>query len=119
MNKSTTRRAASALQAQDFRVQYDSITRLLVLPKSKTPHTVVVISVDPPIRKGQTFYQHLLAQFNNDDDTTLNLDITEEQLVAKNKDVSACSACMPIARISCASISGRSGAPLQMPLKAT
>lgn len=73
-------------QAQDFRVQYDSITRLLVLPKSNTPHTVVVISVDPPIRKGQTFYAHLLCQFGSDEDSAFDLDITDEQLAAKNKD---------------------------------
>ncbi|KAK9813590.1 hypothetical protein WJX73_008969 [Symbiochloris irregularis] len=75
-------------QAQDFRIQYDSITRLLVLPKSRTPHTVVVISVDPPIRKGQTFYQHLLAQFDSDEQMEpFELDITDEQLAAKNKDL--------------------------------
>lgn len=83
------------MQAQDFRVQYDSITRLLVLPKSNTPHTVVVISVDPPIRKGQTFYAHLLCQFGSDEDSAFDLDITDEQLAAKNKDV------RPLAHAAC------------------
>ena len=75
------------LQAQDFRVQYDSIARLLVLPKSHTPHTLVVISLDPPIRKGQTYYAHLLCQFNNDEDASVSLEITDEQLAAKNATV--------------------------------
>lgn len=28
-------------QAQDFRIQYDSIVRLFLLPKNNTPHTLV------------------------------------------------------------------------------
>ena len=75
------------LQAQDFRVQYDSIARLLVLPKSHTPHTLVVISLDPPIRKGQTYYAHLLCQFNNDEDLRISLEITDDQLAGKNAQV--------------------------------
>lgn len=51
------------VQAQDYRVQYDAIVRIFVLPKSNTPHTLIVISLDPPIRKGQTHYPHILIQF--------------------------------------------------------
>ena len=72
------------MQAQDFRIQYDSISRLLVLPKSHTPHTLVVVSLDPPIRRGQTFYNHLLCQFNNDEEQSVTLNITDAQLAAKN-----------------------------------
>lgn len=76
-----------AWQAQDYRIQYDSIVRLFVLPKSNVPQTLVVISLDPPIRKGQTYYPHILCQFNNDDELNIELDITEEQLQAKNEKV--------------------------------
>ena len=76
-----------AWQAQDYRIQYDSIVRLFVLPKSNVPQTLVVISLDPPIRKGQTYYPHILCQFNNDDELNIELDITEEQLEAKNEKV--------------------------------
>lgn len=41
------------LQAQDFRIQYDSIVRIFLLPKVNAPQTMVVISLDPPIRWGQ------------------------------------------------------------------
>ena len=75
------------MQAQDYRIQYDSIVRLFVLPKSNVPQTLVVISLDPPIRKGQTYYPHILCQFNNDDELNIELDITEEQLEAKNEKV--------------------------------
>ena len=75
------------MQAQDFRIQYDSISRLLVLPKSHTPHTLVIVSLDPPIRRGQTFYNHLLCQFNNDDDSAITLNIEDAALAAKNAQV--------------------------------
>ncbi|BBH00336.1 high mobility group [Prunus dulcis] len=42
-------------QANDFKIQYSSVVRLFLLPKSNQPHTFVVVTLDPPIRKGQTF----------------------------------------------------------------
>ena len=79
------------LQAQDYRIQYDSIVRLFVLPKTNTPQTLVVVSLDPPIRKGQTYYPHILCQFSNDEELSVELDLTEEQLAAKNERVSGVS----------------------------
>ena len=76
------------LQAQDYRIQYDSIVRLFVLPKANTPQTLVVVSLDPPIRKGQTYYPHILCQFSNDEELSVELELTEEQLAAKNERVS-------------------------------
>eukprot|EP00891_Asterochloris_glomerata_P007691 jgi/Astpho2/7691/Aster-02572 len=72
-------------QAQDYRIQYDSIVRLFVLPKANTPQTLVVVSLDPPIRKGQTYYPHILCQFSNDEELSVELELTEEQLAAKNE----------------------------------
>jgi structure-specific recognition protein 1 len=71
-------------QAQDFRVQYDSIQRIFILPKSNTPQTLVAVCLDPPIRKGQTFYNTMLCQFHNDEEITVGVDLTDEQLAAKN-----------------------------------
>ncbi len=79
------------LQAQDYRIQYDSIVRLFILPKSNTPHTLVVISLDPPIRKGQTYYPHILVQFPSDEERSIELDISDEALAAKNEKVGASS----------------------------
>lgn len=52
----------SSPQTQDFKIRYTSIQRLFILPKANTPHTLVVVSLDPPIRKGQTYYTHVLCQ---------------------------------------------------------
>lgn len=74
-------------QTQDFKIRYQSIIRLFILPKSSTPHTLVVISLDPPIRKGQTYYSHLLCQFPSDKllEDDFSLDISDEQLAIKNE----------------------------------
>ena len=77
----------SRLQAQDYRIQYDSIVRIFLLPKSHTPHTLVVVSLDPPIRKGQTFYPHILVQLPTEEDTSIELQITDSQLEEKNEKV--------------------------------
>ena len=66
-----------------------------MLPKSNVPQTLVVISLDPPIRKGQTYYPHILCQFNNDEELNVELDITEEQLEAKNEKVGCCMLSIP------------------------
>jgi structure-specific recognition protein 1 len=75
------------VQTQDFKIRYTSISRLFILPKASTPHTLVVIGLDPPIRKGQTYYSYLLCQFNNDDDVSKELNISDELLAQKNEKV--------------------------------
>mmetsp|Transcript_13731 Transcript_13731/g.38868 ORF Transcript_13731/g.38868 Transcript_13731/m.38868 type:complete len:635 (-) Transcript_13731:206-2110(-) len=72
-------------QSQEFRVAYSSISRIFILPKTAQPHTLVVISLDPPIRKGQTYYQHILCQFPSDEENEVVLDISDELLEAKNE----------------------------------
>jgi structure-specific recognition protein 1 len=50
----------------------------------------VVIGLDPPIRKGQTYYSYLLCQFNNADEIGLELNISDELLAQKNEKVGGC-----------------------------
>ena len=72
-------------QSQDFKIRYTNIMRVFVLPKVHQPQTLVVLSLDPPIRKGQTFYPHVLFQFHNDEETEVHLNLSEENLEKKNK----------------------------------
>ncbi|XP_006655061.1 FACT complex subunit SSRP1-B [Oryza brachyantha] len=73
-------------QASDFKIQYSSILRLFVLPKSNNPHTFVVITLDPPIRKGQTLYPHIVIQFETEAVVQRDLTLSEEVLAEKYKD---------------------------------
>ena len=68
-------------------MQYDAVQRVFVLPKPHSPHTLVVAALDPPIRKGQTHYAHVLAHFHTDEEVSLSLEMTPEQIDAKNEKV--------------------------------
>ncbi|GMG98436.1 hypothetical protein Nepgr_000276 [Nepenthes gracilis] len=73
-------------QANDFKIQYSSVVRLFCLPKSNQPHTFFVITLDPPIRKGQTLYPHIVMQFETDYVVESTLSISDELLNTKFKD---------------------------------
>ncbi|KAL5995850.1 FACT complex subunit ssrp1 [Asimina triloba] len=69
-------------QANDFKIQYSSIVRIFSLPKSNQPHTFVVVTLDPPIRKGQTLYPHIVMQLETDYIVETTLSMSEELLNA-------------------------------------
>lgn len=73
-------------QANDFKIQYSSVVRLFLLPKSNQPHTFVVVTLDPPIRKGQTLYPHIVLQFETDYVVESELAMSEDFLNTKYKD---------------------------------
>ncbi|XP_048434915.1 FACT complex subunit SSRP1-like [Pyrus x bretschneideri] len=73
-------------QANDFKIQYSSVVRLFLLPKSNQPHTYVVVTLDPPIRKGQTLYPHIVLQFETDLVYQTDLAMSEELMNTKYKD---------------------------------
>jgi hypothetical protein len=83
------------VQNQDFRIQYESVQRVFVLPRNHSPLTLVVLAVDPPVRKGQTHYSHVLAQFPTDEDVTVSLQLTPEQLAQKNENTVRLAAVFP------------------------
>ncbi|KVH92705.1 hypothetical protein Ccrd_005231, partial [Cynara cardunculus var. scolymus] len=65
-------------QANDFKIHYSSICN--------TPHTFVVITLDPPIRKGQTLYPHIVIQFETDYVVESKLALNEDLYSSKYKD---------------------------------
>ncbi|XP_057768691.1 FACT complex subunit SSRP1 isoform X2 [Salvia miltiorrhiza] len=73
-------------QANDFKIQYSSVVRVFWLPKSNQPHTFVVVTLDPPIRKGQTLYPHIVMQFETDAVMDAALSMSEDLYNAKYKD---------------------------------
>ncbi|KAL0377513.1 UNVERIFIED_CONTAM: FACT complex subunit SSRP1 [Sesamum radiatum] len=73
-------------QANDFKIQYSSVVRVFWLPKYNQPHTFVVVTLDPPIRKGQTLYPHIVMQFETDAVIDTTLSMSEELYNTKYKD---------------------------------
>ncbi|KAL3833229.1 hypothetical protein ACJIZ3_007965 [Penstemon smallii] len=73
-------------QANDFKIQYSSVVRVFWLPKSNQPHTFVVVTLDPPIRKGQTLYPHIVMQFETDFVVEHSLNMSEDLYNSRYKD---------------------------------
>ncbi|KAK3313409.1 hypothetical protein B0H66DRAFT_351052 [Apodospora peruviana] len=70
----------------DYKIQYDAVKKFMVLPKPDDLHFMLCIGLDPPLRQGQTRYPFLVMQFKADEEVTLDLNITQEELEGKYKD---------------------------------
>jgi structure-specific recognition protein 1 len=63
----------------DYKVKYEDINRLFLLPKPDELHMAFVIALDKPIRQGQQRYQCLVLQASKDPDE-VNVNLDEETL---------------------------------------
>lgn len=71
-------------QKYDYKIRYNDINRLFLLPKPDEVHMAFVIALDKPIRQGQQRYQYLVMQASKDpDEVTVNMD--EEALEKEYK----------------------------------
>lgn len=69
----------------DYKIQYESIKKFMVLPKPDELHTLITIGLDPPLRQGQTRYPFLVMQFKREEEVVIDLNMTEELLEEKYK----------------------------------
>lgn len=65
-------------KSYDFKVGYSSIVRLFQLPKPGQKVMFFIISLEPPIRRGNTSYPHLVFQLNEEQDADIDIALTEE-----------------------------------------
>ncbi len=70
----------------DYKIQYEAIKKFMVLPKPDEMHCMLCIGLDPPLRQGQTRYPFLVMQAKKDEEVTIDLNLTEEQLNEKYND---------------------------------
>ncbi|KAJ3552977.1 hypothetical protein NM688_g3870 [Phlebia brevispora] len=63
----------------DYKILYTSISRLFLLPKDDQ-HVLFILGLSTPIRQGQTRYQYLVMQFSRDEESTAELNMTEEEI---------------------------------------
>ncbi|KAL8591541.1 hypothetical protein ACOMHN_055508 [Nucella lapillus] len=70
----------------DYKIPYTTILRLFLLPHKDNRQMFFVISLDPPIKQGQTRYHFLILLFNKEDEMTVELGISEEDLKQKYDD---------------------------------
>ncbi|CAG7852198.1 FACT complex subunit pob3 AltName: Full=Facilitates chromatin transcription complex subunit pob3 [Serendipita indica DSM 11827] len=67
----------------DYKVPYNTISRLFLLPRADEQNISLVVNLDPPIRQGQTRYPFLVLVFNRDEQMAAELNIDEETLQTK------------------------------------
>jgi len=101
--------------SNEFKIKYSSLVKMFVLPKPNLPQTVVVLSLDPPIRQGKTFYNHVLLQFPEDEELDVSLDIDEEVLKTKYDGKLVARYEGPSADVFCKVLKGLSGAKISRP----
>ncbi|KAA8492588.1 FACT complex subunit SSRP1-A [Porphyridium purpureum] len=67
----------------DYKILYSSVTKLFLLPKPDEIHVSFVVSLDPPIRQGNTMYPHLVFNFKADEEVSVQFNISAEELAQK------------------------------------
>ncbi|EGT44584.1 hypothetical protein CAEBREN_28220 [Caenorhabditis brenneri] len=61
----------------DYKIPVKTINRLFLVPHKDGRHVYFVLSLNPPIRQGQTRYSYLVFEFLKEDEQDLELAITE------------------------------------------
>uniref|UniRef100_A0A8C9TJK3 FACT complex subunit SSRP1 n=1 Tax=Scleropages formosus TaxID=113540 RepID=A0A8C9TJK3_SCLFO len=64
----------------DYKIPYTTVLRLFLLPHKDQRQMFFVISLDPPIKQGQTRYHFLILLFSKEEDITLTLNMSEEDV---------------------------------------
>ncbi|MGH0164894.1 UNVERIFIED_CONTAM: hypothetical protein FKN15_047973 [Acipenser sinensis] len=64
----------------DYKIPYTTVLRLFLLPHKDQRQMFFVISLDPPIKQGQTRYHFLILLFSKEEDLTLTLNMTEDDV---------------------------------------
>uniref|UniRef100_A0A1I7TWW8 FACT complex subunit SSRP1 n=1 Tax=Caenorhabditis tropicalis TaxID=1561998 RepID=A0A1I7TWW8_9PELO len=68
----------------DYKIPIKSINRLFLVPHKDGRSVFFVLSLNPPIRQGQTRYSYLIFDFPKDEEQEMELALTDEQLDAAN-----------------------------------
>lgn len=70
----------------DYKIPMSTVLRLFLLPHKDSRQMFFVMSLDPPIKQGQTRYHFLVLMFNNDEETSIELPFSEAELKEKYDD---------------------------------
>ncbi|XP_018339177.1 PREDICTED: FACT complex subunit Ssrp1 [Trachymyrmex septentrionalis] len=67
----------------DYKIPMSTVLRLFLLPHKDNRQMFFVVSLDPPIKQGQTRYHYLVLLFNQEEETSIELPFTEKELKEK------------------------------------
>jgi structure-specific recognition protein 1 len=69
----------------DYKIQYDSVKKFMILPKPDEMHVLLTIGLDPPLRQGQTRYPFVVMQMNKEEEIQLELNMKDEDFDSEFK----------------------------------
>ncbi|KAL1498349.1 hypothetical protein ABEB36_009162 [Hypothenemus hampei] len=67
----------------DYKIPITTVLRLFILPHRDGRQVFFVVSLDPPIKQGQTRYHFVVFLFNQEDETSLELPFSDAELKEK------------------------------------
>ena len=67
----------------DYKIPLSTVLRLFQLPHKDGRQVFFVVSLDPPIRQGQTRYHFLILLFNKEDETLVEIGLSEKEIEDK------------------------------------
>lgn len=70
----------------DYKIPMSTVLRLFLLPHKDNRQMYFVVSLDPPIKQGQTRYHYLVLLFSQEEETSIELPFSEKELKEKYED---------------------------------
>lgn len=70
----------------DYKIPMSTVLRLFLLPHKDNRQMFFILSLDPPIKQGQTRYHYLVIMFGNEEETSIELPFSESELKTKYED---------------------------------
>uniref|UniRef100_A0A131Z369 FACT complex subunit SSRP1 n=1 Tax=Rhipicephalus appendiculatus TaxID=34631 RepID=A0A131Z369_RHIAP len=70
----------------DYKIPLTTVLRLFLLPHKDNRQVFFVLSLDPPIKQGQTRYHFLILLFNKEEDTSIELALSDADIKEKFDD---------------------------------
>ncbi|XP_029347227.1 FACT complex subunit Ssrp1-like [Acyrthosiphon pisum] len=67
----------------DYKIPMNTVLCLFILPHKDGRQIFFVVSLDLPIKQGQTSYHYLVLLFNMEEETSIELPFTDEEIEAK------------------------------------
>ena len=101
----------------DYKIQYYSVKKFMILPKPDETHVLLTIGLDPPLRQGQTRYPFVVMQMIKEDERQLELNMKDEDFEAEYKGKLQQKYEAPLHSIIAALFRGLAGKKLTVPSK--
>uniref|UniRef100_A0A1E1X4N9 FACT complex subunit SSRP1 n=1 Tax=Amblyomma aureolatum TaxID=187763 RepID=A0A1E1X4N9_9ACAR len=70
----------------DYKIPLTTVLRLFLLPHKDNRQVFFVLSLDPPIKQGQTRYHFLILLFNKEEETSIELALSDADIQEKFDD---------------------------------